>query len=240
MSELYLRETKEYKGMTINVYFDSDPECPRDWDNLGTIYTNHRDYDFDNAKVDDLWRDFEYEVDREFATREDECKAFWKWMDEKYIWLQVSAYQHSGITIWVGDYHNHYDAQWDCGTFGIIAVSKEKVREEYGWKHITKERRAKIVECLTNEVKTLDRYFTGEVYGFRTEDEEGDEFDSYWGYYDLEQLYDEAKDIIDHHIQRREERAKESFRKALAEHLQLRKAQIRHHAPLYVRKAFSY
>lgn len=228
--EMYLHESKDYRGMTIKVYADTNPECPRDWDNLGTIYSNHRNYDFDGHSIDKLL---------------DEYGRFdAKYINENYIWLQVSAYEHSGITIWVGDYHNHFDAQWDCGTFGIIAVSKAKVRKEFGWKLITKERRAKIVEYLTNEVKTLDQYLTGEVYGFVTveTDEDGDELevDSCWGYYDLEHLYEEAQSSIDCTLENRERRAKEAFRNSLTKHLAKRKGQIRNHAPLYTRVAFEF
>ena len=50
--------------------------------------------------------------------------------------------------------------------FGIIAVSLDKVREEYGWKHVTAERRKKIESYLEGEIETLDNYYTGEVFGF--------------------------------------------------------------------------
>lgn len=229
MREEYLHESKDYRGMTIKVYHDTDPvDSPRDWDNLGTIYSNHRNYDFDGHSIDELL---------------DEYGRFdAKYINENYIWLQVSAYEHSGLTIWVGDYHNHFDAKWDCGTFGIIAVSKEQVRKEYGWKLITKERRKTIEKRLTAEIETLDKYLTGEVYGFITveKDEDGneDEIDSCWGFYELDYLYEEAKSTIDNFIERREREKRKYFSKVLAKHIAIRKAQIKHHAPLYARRAF--
>jgi hypothetical protein len=59
-----------------------------------------------------------------------------------------------------------YSCPWDSGQVGFIYVSREKVREEYGWKVITKKREEKIVEILRDEVKTYDQYLTGDVYGY--------------------------------------------------------------------------
>ena len=37
-------KTIEYRGYNINVKYDFDPQSPREWDNLGVIYSNHRNY----------------------------------------------------------------------------------------------------------------------------------------------------------------------------------------------------
>ena len=34
----------EYKGLTIDVHQDPEPESPRDWCNLGTMVCDHRRY----------------------------------------------------------------------------------------------------------------------------------------------------------------------------------------------------
>lgn len=39
-----LCEKEEYRGCTINVYYDDTPEDPRTWDNVATFVCEHRRY----------------------------------------------------------------------------------------------------------------------------------------------------------------------------------------------------
>lgn len=39
-----LCETEEYRGCTINIYYDSDADDPRSWDNVATFVCEHRHY----------------------------------------------------------------------------------------------------------------------------------------------------------------------------------------------------
>lgn len=39
-----LCEKEEYRGMTINVYYDEAPSDPREWDNVSTFVCNYRNY----------------------------------------------------------------------------------------------------------------------------------------------------------------------------------------------------
>lgn len=39
-----LCEKEEYRGCTINVYYDETPEDPRTWDNVATFVCEHRRY----------------------------------------------------------------------------------------------------------------------------------------------------------------------------------------------------
>ena len=59
-----------------------------------------------------------------------------------------------------------FSCPWDSGQVGFIYVSREKVRKEYGWKVITKEREERIYEILRGEVEVYDQYLTGQVYGY--------------------------------------------------------------------------
>ena len=214
---MYEKESIDYKGMTIKVCYDENPDSPREWDNLGTIYSNHRDYNLDKHKIDELM-----EEDGHLHTDE---------LDKHFIWLPVYAYIHSGITVSTG--HGYpYNDRWDSGLFGIIAVSKERVRKEYGWKKITDERRKKIEGYLKGEIETLDDYFTGNVYGYLAEDADGNLVGSCHGFYGdegLKSAIEYAKDDIDCELRRR-----------LSSHLAKRKAQIKSHAPFYARTAFAF
>ena len=200
----YLYKTEEYRGYTINVYYDTDPQSPREWDNLGTIYSNSRSYDPDKHSIDEILND-------EGTGLSDEFK-------KNYIWLKIRGYEHSGLTISCdGGYP--YNDPWDSGLFGIIAVSKADAIKEYGKKICTKEVREKALNCLRGEIKTLDMYYTGDVYGFQLEDPDGDVVDSCWGYFGSEyvkEVIEEAKGVADVLIAKAEKLHEERIAKVKA------------------------
>lgn len=81
-----------------------------------------------------------------------------------------------------------FSCPWDSGRIGIIYVTKKKIKQENGWKVLTKARKEKILQYLKNEVETYDQYLTGDIYGYvveETEEEDGskNETDSCWGFY---------------------------------------------------------
>jgi hypothetical protein len=82
--------------------------------------------------------------------------------DRLFISLPTFLYDHGGISMSTG----RFSCPWDSGQVGFIYVSREKVREEYGWKVITKQREEKIRGYLRDEVKVYDQYLTGDVYGY--------------------------------------------------------------------------
>lgn len=218
----------DYKGMTIRICYAMNAESPREWDNVGTIYSNHRDYNPDGHKIDEIENE-----DGELVSEE---------LDRRFIWLPVYYYEHSGLTVSTKrDYP--YNDGWDSGLFGIIAVEKAMVRNDWGWKAITKERREQILRSLEGEIEIFDSYCRGEVYGFDIENEEGEWIDSCYGYYGDEGIKDailEAKDNIDGVLKAREMEEIKHRRDALKKHIAKRKGQIKAHAPLYARTAFKF
>ena len=120
---------------------------------------------------------------------------------EKYVWAKVYAYEHSGMTVRVCENNPYPDPMWDSYLLGIVAVSKEKVRKEYGWKKISQKRNDFVVGVMTREIETLDQYLTGEVYGYVVTNEDGEETDSCWGYFGedgIKEALEEAKSVIDY------------------------------------------
>ena len=218
----------EYKGMTIRICYDENAEGPREWDNVGTIYSNHRDYNPDGHKIDEIENE-----DGELVSEE---------LDRKFIWLPIYYYEHGGLTVSTKrDYP--YNDGWDSGLFGIIAVEKAMVRNDWGWKAITEERREQILRSLEGEIETFDSYCRGEVYGFVVEDEEGEEIDACGGYYGDEGMKDaiyDAKNIVECELERRKKEERIAMMDALKKHIAKRKQEIKHHAPLYARTAFKF
>jgi len=181
------------------IQHDDDPMSPRDWVNLGTMHCWHSRYNLgDEQHTADIdlflaelgefeedydWSDKEYKVHKEVA----EKRAF-----KENIILPLFLYDHSGLTISTGSFSD----RWDSGQIGWILVSKENVRKEYRWKHLTKKRIQQIEEYLRGEVKTYDQYLTGDVWGYIIQDQNGEEHDSCWGYFGKEYCIEVAKETL--------------------------------------------
>lgn len=192
-------DTAEYKGYNIDIYYDTDPENPRDWDNLGTVYTRHRNFQ-PECRFDDYF-------DEEEVFDDDLEKLFRETFLEEYVALPVYVYEHGGMTISTTPFSD----PWDSGMAGIIAVPMSEAREQY--EGTDEEVREKAEKQLQAEIETLDQYVRGEVYGFRITTPPERLFDlpeiddSVWGFfgdYGLESLMEYAKDTIDFHLENSE------------------------------------
>lgn len=185
-----LYERIEYKGYHINIYYDDDVQSPREkYDNLGTLYTAHR-----RCRPEKGFDDH-FDINEVFQGR---IGNFRESFLKEYVALPVYFYDHGGITVSTSP----FSCPWDSGLFGIIAVSLDRVRKEYGWKHITAKRRKQIEKYLQGEIETLDSYYTGEVFGYRItpESDDDNELDSCWGFYGtecLKELEAQCRHIID-------------------------------------------
>jgi hypothetical protein len=116
---------------------------------------------------------------------------------ESVIALPMYMYDHSGITINT----TGFSCPFDSGKIGFIYVTKEKIRQEYSWKKLTKKRIEIIKGYLKSEVKVYDQYLTGDVYGYiitKNNDKTVDE--SCWGFYGSEDCETEAKGVVDYLI----------------------------------------
>ena len=207
-------ETITYKEYDIDIMQDFDPLNPcEDWDMLGTMVCCHKRYTLGHKQygngmealynsilecspdLTQIHIDFDEMDEEQFM--EKYCKVF-----ERYaIVLPIYMYDHSGVTINT----TGYSCPWDSGQLGFIFVSKNKIRDEYKWKIISPKRFKKIVTYLKNEVKSLDDYLTGNVYGYNVDDPYTRySIDSCWGFFgdDHEKsgLMEYAKNAIDCHI----------------------------------------
>jgi hypothetical protein len=197
-------ETLEYKGFTINVHNDDDPQNPRDWDNLGTMVVKWGDYDLGDK------HDIDIEQFRR-AESKDSWAALKKYLIEEKkadIILPLYIYEHSGMTIST----TGFSCPWDSGRAGFIYMTAEKIRHEYSVKRITKALRKRVTGYLVNEVKTYDDYITGNTYGYTVEDSDSNEIEaSCWGFFgddhEASGLLEYAHDAIDCEIEARAEEA---------------------------------
>ncbi len=160
-------ESIEHEKYVINIYQDDNPMNPREWDNLGTMVCFHPRYDLGDKKYGF------YDAD--------ELLEYLK--ENKAIQLPLYLYDHSGISISTNRNYP-FNNVWDSGQVGIIFVTYEQIKKEWGWKYITKERINKVINCLVNEVNVYDDYLRGNVYGYIVNCKYcGESIDLYWGFY---------------------------------------------------------
>lgn len=229
------------KHYVYKIVRDEDPMNPRENDNLGTMYCAHRRYNLGDKQIagdgialkigliEEYEPGFADRLEFKFGTwfpnkedqrEQDRLRLAYidRHFDEHYLSLDLYLYDHSGLRMNTCG----FSCPWDSGQVGIIAIAKERVRQEYGWKKITKARQAKILEYLNNEVKEYDQYLSGDVHGFilyevpdhlieeYMDDPEYDlqevvefldlseceEVESLYGFYDKKACEDQAKDCL--------------------------------------------
>ncbi len=133
--------------------------------------------------------------------------------------LPISMYEHSGITLWLGSKWSHCDAQWDCSSIGFAYVEKSTAKNEgmldpgETWHNDWKEW---AYAMMKGEMTTYDQFVRGEVYGYMIEDEEGEEaadnlLCGCWGYYDKDDLLEEAKANADAYLNEKRETRKDNL-----------------------------
>lgn len=130
--------------------------------------------------------------------------------------LPISMYDHSGITLWLGSTMGHVDAQWDCSSVGFAYVEKDKAEEEMpqrgqlpgtDWKQWA-------YKMMESEMNVYDQYVRGNVYGWCVEYGEDQFENSCWGYVGddkIPRMIEEAKGVIDCHLEHKEEKRKNNL-----------------------------
>ena len=194
-------ETFEHSGLTVEIYHDDDPMNPReDYScELGTILYGKRS----SYVLGDETAEAE-EIERISESKE-------------YFSLPVYAYIHSCVILNTVGFH----CPWDSGQSGIIYVEKSKARKWFGKKLISKKLEEKIYSQLKSEVDLFSMYLNGDCYGFKIKDSEGEEIESTWGYFGLNEARNEAKAEA-------ESTTAYIKKKALEEELQEKQADIFH------------
>lgn len=183
-------KTYETATKKLEIFIDSTPETPREWDNLSRcIFTGKYKSlgDKHDVKFDGNYNDrFDFIEKGEAKLR--------KQIKDIVICKAVHLYSHSGETISTGTHYPYMD-KWDSGTIGFVIVTKEALRKEWSKKRVTKEMIEKADKTLECEIETLDQYIRGDIYGFKVTDKTGGEDDSCWGFYGLDM---KTNGITDH------------------------------------------
>ncbi len=184
-------ESETYKGHQISIKYDENPESPREWDNICVFHVAHRNYGFGDENYNDS--ESIHEAQRVAIRAGD-------------IVLPLYMYEHSGITISLSP----FSCRWDSGQVGFVQIPRKKMIEEFGKKIFTPALKKRALKIAEGEVKTLDCYIRGEVFGYIIDDGDGD---CCWGYYDVKDAMEEAEGIIDYMVEEAKQEHFEQLKK---------------------------
>jgi hypothetical protein len=176
-------------NLTVRLEQDQDAESPREWSNLGTMVCWHGRYNLGDKH--------DYSTPEEFHESEEYKNAA--------ILLPLYLYDHSGITMSVGESGNPFSSfdpgNWDSGQVGYIFATRDTLRKEYSNKRITKKRIAHATEVLKGEVSTYDDFLTGNVWAYVVEDENGDVVESCCGFVgDVDYAFEQGKEAAEAYL----------------------------------------
>jgi len=175
--------------LLLQIVEDSNPDSPRNWDNVGTMVCWHRKYSLGDQHHYHDPEEFLRSIVGEDVVGEHEdedgyvsIETLLELAQETHCILPLYLYDHSGITISTGKFLD----TWDTSMVGWIYVSKDKALENYA--NTTEENWRSVAEQhLKGEVQVYDHYITGAVLGYqiyRIEDNEATDFvDSCYGFY---------------------------------------------------------
>lgn len=121
-------ESEEYRGCTINIYWDPNPGDPRTWRNVATFVCEHRNYTLGDKQdiegtVDDLFSSYVSDkqvIDYFVKTR----NAVLVLGDEE----DYSDHYYKYQSVYRGEVHDHYiDADSEMGEDGIAQQMTEEL-----------------------------------------------------------------------------------------------------------------
>ena len=174
----YVIKEAKLGNETVKIVQDGDVETPRNWSNLSKmIFTGSYKHLGDKHEVD---FDEEFDSRQDFIGRGEEIVR--KHFKDVAVCYAVYMYKHSGESISIY-YSGQYTCRWDSGTIGFVIVTKEDIRKEYNIKRVTQKYVDKCENIVRGEIKTLDQYISGEVYGYVVEDKDENVIDSCYGFF---------------------------------------------------------
>ncbi len=155
---MFVCETHEHKDFIIEIVADDNPVSPRQWDNLGTMFCWHPEYELGDGLPERMKQRFS----RWNAT---EVEAFerWKNLHRKHLLvLPLYLYDHSGVAFSA----TPFACCWDSGHVGWIYATHDRLKEVYAVDVVTPAILEQAREVLLHEVKAYDQYLGGDVWGY--------------------------------------------------------------------------
>lgn len=180
------------KKYELEIKQDNSPDNPRtEWDNVTTMICFHRRYDLGDEhdyKSSDFegWDEMKQQIETDYNV---------------LMIKPLYMYDHSGITISTSP----FGCQWDSGQIGWVFIEEKQWIQMMGEDMDRSEDR--LDRIIEGDVKTYDKYITGEVYGYEIYEVEtcdkGHEHkilvESCWGFYDEEDCREEGNRVMEYH-----------------------------------------
>ena len=178
-----IKEVTELPKYFISVEQDEDCECPLEYNDCFTFYSNMIIYSFTDLSIDELLKEKDYydKSIREFY--QDVVSG--KLDDDKYQYKLVYAYVHGGVTLSLSKFND----QFDSGVGYVARIDKTQKRDDIS-----------VEDWLNNFILLTNRWLSGCVYSFTITDELGEVVDACGGFLDLnvtstaENMYDYISD----------------------------------------------
>lgn len=188
----------EYKGASIEILDDEFAESPRQW-GIGTILS----VDNANEVEGHIVRRVREDVNCG-RSEKDSLKAQFPDM----VWFgRLYRYSH-GADVWA--LHDNFpDRRWDVSHAGYVVVTRDDIREWYGWQRMSKKREERLWSDISRQLDDFSNWSNGWVYGFRVEDSGVEDLDYifYGGYNSTEEALDNAKAMLDDYLEKEEQYA---------------------------------
>ncbi len=178
------------KKYELEIKQDNSPDNPREWDNVTTMICFHRRYDLGDEhdyKSSDFegWEEMKQQIETDYNV---------------LMIKPLYMYDHSGITISTSP----FGCQWDSGQIGWVFIEEKQWIQMMGEDMDRSEDR--LDRIIEGDVKTYDKYITGEVYGYEVYEVEtcdkGHEHktlvESCWGFYDEGDCESDRQSMIEH------------------------------------------
>lgn len=151
---------------SYEVSVDIMADCPRNWENVGTIATWHRRYSMGDVQPTEEPLDWARNIQRQ---------------EPSIVIMPVYMYEHGDITI----SHTPFNCRFDSGQLGYMYTTLDRYNQFMGtsWRRLSNKRRDIMREQLIHELITYDKYLRGEVYQVAVYDDDGEYIDGESGYY---------------------------------------------------------
>ena len=177
------------KQLTVTIDEDEWYESPRDWENLGTLYTweggyyspdKHNYSDCIEFLGELLGETLVEKIHNQYNDTGSFMDDITKRLDKLgYILYPVSKYDHSIVRYFLG-----ISSGWDTGTIGVIFAEKKKICNWFNTKKVTQKVREKVAQNFESELDTYTDYANGYgMYCVEIEEFSGEPVENYGGYY---------------------------------------------------------
>lgn len=171
-------KTIEVTKPRLTIQYDKYHSSPRKWSNLGYFITCDRnDYSPDKHPE---YEEIIKETGQKARSQEEHIKMIKKAIQatgEKVLAIYpISKYEHSGVAYSLGTKHG-----FDYSNNGFYIVT-ETSQKEIGTPKKSFEK------VIKEELDIYNAYANGEVYGYTLYDEQGNDIDSCWEFYSIDEI----------------------------------------------------